>query len=325
MQARQTNNTHEQQQQWQQRHTESTHSAAPSLSWRIANAFSAIILPFILRAFLFVGKHQREGGEGAGVAAGWGVLHIKFLSLCHVYRCRASLAPPAGSRHQIGCFSTEMQHLFRVACCISFAYLAPKLQCTLHRIPPPPLATLCTLAVGRKSPKILFIMSPYRQQQLCLSLHFGLLCLPHSSLPLPACLVVCFCRASERFAHLPVYMCCAVVYCSQWAWQGARETVIKRASAVACCHIKLPIYFLGLQQQRCNLATFCATDKFLCISYGCSPTPHVPFPPPCHTKRCKIALRILMIKLISSSSNCHVNACPCNCHVSSDCTCGQGR
>lgn len=166
--------------------------------------------------------------------------------------------PPAGSRHQIGCFSTEMQHLFRVACCISFAYLAPKLQCTPCRTPCPSLRCCCW-PQKPQNPIHYVTVSPATtlppQSPLATLL---CLCL--------ACLVVCFSRPSKRFAHLPVYMCCAVVYCSQWAWQEG-ETVIKRASAVACCHIKLPIYFLGLQQQRCNLATFCATDKFLYISY----------------------------------------------------------
>lgn len=152
LQARQTNNTHEQQQQ----HTQSTVYSLQLL--RCLGALpmhSARLFCRLFCARFFSRERERQCGRGGRKAwqlAG-GVLHIKFLSLCHVYRRRRRASPPAGSRHQIGCFSTEMQHLFRVACCISFAYLAPKLQCTL--CPP-----LCAVAVGRKSPSILFIMSP---------------------------------------------------------------------------------------------------------------------------------------------------------------------
>lgn len=176
LQARQTNNTHT-----------SSSSSTHSLQSTVCSSFAVLAYcqciqrDYFAVYFARVSFRERERQCGRGGRKAWqlagGVLHIKFLSLCHVYRRRRRRAsPPAGSRHQIGCFSTEMQHLFRVACCISFAYLAPKLQCTL--CPP-----LCAVAVGRKSPSILFIMSPYRQQQLCLSL-----CLPHSS----ACLA---CRA----------------------------------------------------------------------------------------------------------------------------------
>lgn len=230
---------------------------------------------FCARFFSSAGSRGRGGREAWQLAGAYSILNF-----CH-FAMSIVVVPPSPP-----CWQWAPNWLLfnrdatSVSCGLLHILCISCPQIAVHPAPHPslPPAPLCTLAVGRKSPKILFIMSPYRQQQLCLSLHFGLLCLPHSSPRLPACLVVCFCRASERFAHLPVYMCCAVVYCSQWAWQGARETVIKRASAVACCHIKLPIYFLGLQQQRCNLATFCATDKFLCISYGSPPPPSAPPP-----------------------------------------------
>lgn len=223
---------------------------------------------------------------------------------------------------------------FQQRCNICFVWLAAY---PLHILPPncsapstappsPSLTTLCTLTVGRKSPKILFIMSPYRQQQLCLSLHFGRLCLPHSSPRLPACcLVVCFCRASERFAHLPVYMCCAVVYCSQWAWhdkeRGGKPS-LNEPQPLPAATSNYQFIFLACNSNVATWQRFAQLINF-CAFLMAPPTPFCPSP--CQTKRCKIALRILMIKLISSSTNCHVNPCPCNCHVSSDCTCGPGR
>lgn len=183
------------------------------------------------------------------MAAGWGVLHIKFLSLCHVYRRRRRRASPLPWQsapnwllfnRDATSVSCGLLHILCISC--------P--QIAVH--PLLPLSALLLLAA--KAPE---------SYSLCHRIASNNFASVSACL---ACLVVCFSRPSKRFAHLPVYMCCAVVYCSQWAWQEG-ETVIKRASAVACCHIKLPIYFLGLQQQRCNLATFCATDKFLYISY----------------------------------------------------------
>lgn len=231
---------------------------------------------FCARFFSWGSTREREGRGQAWQLAG----AYSILNFCHF--AMSIVPPPSPLLLAVG---TKLA-AFQQRCNICFVWLAAY---PLHILPPncsapctasplPLLPRSALLLLAAKAPKSYSLCHRIASNNFA-SVSTSVASACHTPPPcLPAWLVVCFCRASERFAHLPVYMCCAVVYCSQWAWQGARETVIKRASAVACCHIKLPIYFLGLQQQRCNLATFCATDKFLCISYG-SPHPFLPLPP----------------------------------------------
>lgn len=248
----------------------------------------------------------------AGVAAGWGVLHIKFLSLCHVYRRRASLPPPCWQsapnwllfNRDATSVSCGLLHILCISCPQIAVHPAP------HPLPP---------LLPRSAPLLLAAKAP-KSYSLChriASNNFASVSTSVSSAchtPPLACLVVCFCRASERFAHLPVYMCCAAVYCSQWAWQGAgRRPSLNEPQPLPAATSNYQFIFLACNSNVATWQRFAQLINFCAFLMAVSPTPHFPFSPPCRTKRCKIALRILMIKLISSSSNCHVNACPCNC------------
>lgn len=158
-----------------------------------------------------------ERGEGGA----WQLAEAySILNFCH-FAMSIVVVPPSPLLLAVG---TKLA-AFQQRCNICFVWLAAY---PLHILPPncsapctaPPspfLTTLCTLAVGRKSPKILFIMSPYRQQQLCLSLHFGLLCLPHSSPRLPGSLFV----FAELARDLPIcQFTCAVRWCTAASGRG---------------------------------------------------------------------------------------------------------
>lgn len=188
MQARQTNNTHEQQQQWQQRHTQ------PSVcsSFAVLAHCQCIQRDYFAVYFARVSFRAQAAAE-RGEGGAWQLAGAySILNFCH-FAMSIVVVPPSPPLLAVG---TKLA-AFQQRCNICFVWLAAyplhilppncSAPCTASPLPPVPL---CTLAVGRKSPKILFIMSPYRQQQLCLSLHFGRLCLPHSS-PSSACLPRC--------------------------------------------------------------------------------------------------------------------------------------
>lgn len=136
--------------------------------------------------------------------------HIKFLSLCHVYRRRRRRRRCAPNWLLFNGAATSVSWL-----AYPLHILALKLQCAR---PQPALAPLLLLCPQRG--KILFIMSPLRQQLLWPS-----------------------CFASQEICPIASLH----VRADKGAWRDGQRCAafIKRASAAACCRIKLPIYFLG--------------------------------------------------------------------------------
>lgn len=199
LQARQANNTHTSS-------SSSTHSLQSTVcsSFAVLAHCQCIQRDYFAVYFARVSFQERERGsvaEGGGRHGSWlGVYSI--LNFCHFAMSIVVVVVP----RPLLVVGTKLA-AFQQRCNICFVWLAAY---PLHILPPN-----CSAPSAPHSALLLLAAKAPASYSLChriASNNFASVSACHTPLPAsPGCLVVCFSRPSKRFAHLPVYMCCAVV------------------------------------------------------------------------------------------------------------------
>lgn len=153
------------------------------------------------------------------MAAGWGVLHIKFLSLCHVYRRRASLPPCWLSAPNWLLFNRDATS---VSCGLLHILCISCPQIAVHPAPHPPLLLLprsALLLLAAKAPK------SYSLCHRIASNNFASVSTLVSSAchtpPSPACQPASLFVFAELARDLPIcQFTCAVRWCTAASGRG---------------------------------------------------------------------------------------------------------